>query len=244
MPILIQENNISMAWYSAKEHIMHQRKHQCNNLIVSIQNPLELHASIHYQYDRFCQENNLTKPEKISTTIFPKRAYMILREDRHKLYKKYPETLHKVLKGKWGSYFNQMINWCDSNESINQIEQIINGINKSQKVYKSAYTIQITNPNKHLGWLRGGPCLNHVMIQLESKPKVMSLLAVYRNHDFAVKAYGNYIGLGYLLEFLASQTGFNIGNVTCVSSHAYIDSHYISSLRNINPKERIDEHTV
>ena len=49
---------------------------------------------------------------------------------------------------------------------------------------------------------------------------VVHLSAVYRNHDFISRAYGNYVGLGRVLRFVARQSGFPIGELTCLSSSA------------------------
>lgn len=232
MAYLIREVNVSMAWMKAKDYILEQPGYRCNSLVVFIENPLETDAIIHEQYDFYCETAGITKPNKVSATIFPKRVYEILGCNRKKLYEKYPR-IHKVLKRKWGSYFGQMINWKDNETSLNQIEEIINMINERDNILRAAYTIQIVDPTKHLGWTRGAPCLNQVLIQLENNPRKISLLAIYRNHDFGVKAYGNYIGLGHLLEFLACQTNFDVGTVTCVSSHAFITTRHVAGMRNI-----------
>jgi thymidylate synthase len=71
----------------------------------------------------------------------------------------------------------------------------------------------------------GAPCLNYVAVQLDADTKTMGLLAVYRNHDFFERAYGNYWGLCNLLRFMAKETNFNPGVLTCVSSHAYVDKN-------------------
>ena len=48
------------------------------------------------------------------------------------------------------------------------------------------------------------------------------MLAVYRNHDFLERAYGNYWGLCNLTGFLAPEVDATPGPITCVSSHAYV----------------------
>jgi hypothetical protein len=78
----------------------------------------------------------------------------------------------------------------------------------------------------HALYVIGGPCLHYIFLQLDSDLRTMNMLAIYRNHDFANKAYGNYVGLGDLLEFLCYETNFNVGKLTCVSSHAFIESKY------------------
>lgn len=127
-----------------------------------------------------------------------------------------------------------MIGWSLSKYKnvtpLNQLEQIINKINSRQRIYSSAYTIQIANPMDHSTYVIGGPCLHYIFLQLNNNPKTINMLAIYRNHDFAVKAYGNYVGLGNLLEFLCKETNFNIGKLTCVSSHAFIEPKYKKGL--------------
>ena len=241
MTKLISMNNPSNAWFTAKDYILGQSNLECNNLIVHFKFPLQLCDSIHNSYSNFCMDNNLNEPNKVAATIFPKRTYHILNRDRQKLYKKY-HRIHKVVKGTWGSYFQQMIGWKDSGgKVINQIEEIINMMNDRDRTYKTSYMIQISNPIRHFGWPRGLPCLQKVFVQLDGPSRKMSLLSVYRNHDFGEKAYGNYMGLGHLLEFLAYETGFEIGEVTCVSSHAFIDRRHKHSLQAIRSLGGTDE---
>jgi hypothetical protein len=65
---------------------------------------------------------------------------------------------------------------------------------------------------------RGFPCLSHLSFSLLNG--VVNLLAVYRSHDFISRAYGNYLGLGRVLQFVAHESGFPAGELTCVSSSA------------------------
>ena len=48
----------------------------------------------------------------------------------------------------------------------------------------------------------------------------VSLLAIYRSQDFISWAYGNYLGLGRVLQFVAHESGFPAGELTCVSASA------------------------
>jgi len=228
--------NVSTAWLTAIKYILEQRNLDCFNLMMEILNPLQRSENVQDEYEKFCEERGIKHFSIPAKTIFDNRAYEILGLDRHKLYKKYP-SLHKVLRGKWGSYFGQMINWSIQQEdgteiSRNQIEAIIKRINERERIYKSAYTMQIANPLKHSNYIMGGPCLHYIFLQLESD-RTMNLLSVYRNHDFAIKAYGNYVGLGHLLQFLCHETDFRVGKLTCVSSHAYITGKYRQALSDL-----------
>ncbi len=240
MPHLIQADNVSDGWLQALAHVLAHEDTECTNLMVNIQRPLQTITVIDNHYNLFCAENGLTELRKVADTVFPQRAYEVLQCDRARLYTK-SNRIHKAVRGRWGSYFNQMINWSESSKSVtrNQLEDIITSINERDSVHRKAYVIHITNPVLHLGWPRGGPCLHSVYIQLRPNPREMSIMAVYRSHDFGVKAYGNYIGLGNLLQFLAKETNFAVGNLSCVSSTAFIVAQHKAGLRRI-----IDEHSA
>jgi hypothetical protein len=49
------------------------------------------------------------------------------------------------------------------------------------------------------------------------------MTALYRNHYFVSRAYGNYLGLGWLLKFISSATGREPGELLCVSSLAKLE---------------------
>ena len=48
-------------------------------------------------------------------------------------------------------------------------------------------------------------------------------MAVYRNHYYVQRTLGNLIGLGRLLQFIARETGFDLGTLTIQSTHACLD---------------------
>jgi hypothetical protein len=66
----------------------------------------------------------------------------------------------------------------------------------------------------------GFPCLSHVSFSLQKG--VVHMTALYRNHDFIKRAYGNYVGLGRLLRFVGRQSGWPIGELSCVSASATV----------------------
>lgn len=122
-------------------------------------------------------------------------------------------------------------------DRINQLDNIIQAIRNRSTTQKAAYTIIIQQPGSETIRPRGGPCLNYLALQLvPGKPRSIGLLAVYRNHDFLERAYGNYWGLCLLLQFIAKETGSKVGPITCISSHAYVPNKreaLISFLRNM-----------
>jgi len=64
------------------------------------------------------------------------------------------------------------------------------------------------------------PCL--IALDIKFRNGKLNLFAMFRSHDFGRKAYGNYIGLGKLLNMLAHETGYDVGEVVCYSVSAHI----------------------
>ncbi len=77
----------------------------------------------------------------------------------------------------------------------------------------------------------GFPCLSHVSLSLQKG--VVHMSAMYRNHEFVERAYGNYVGLGRLLRFVAHQSGWPMGELTCVSASVTLGSFSKRSLNDL-----------
>jgi hypothetical protein len=67
----------------------------------------------------------------------------------------------------------------------------------------------------------GGPCLAHV--SLTSVDGYLHLTALYRRHYYLARAYGNFLGLARLLNFLAQESGRQVGQMLVVGTHAQIE---------------------
>lgn len=222
---IIKAKNLSNAWVQALKHIMYNGG-DCLNLMVQIGNPSEREAQIDYAFDRMVRKYRLLPTRHVAYTIFPQRLYEIVNKERSKLYDRYNHGVYPIIKTQWGTYFKRMIDWPFAKEGtkINQIELIVSKLIRRKRIYKAAYTILICSPERNFGQPVGAPCLNYVALQMEPKYKSISLLAVYRNHDFVQRAYGNYIGLSDLQRFICEQSGFEVGGLTVLSSQAYIHS--------------------
>lgn len=227
----VEEDNVSVAWLKAVEHLA-SCGGECSNLMVSIGNPIRTEQTIHNAYEQLLTNHNLLTLKQVEYTIFPRSLYLKVNRDPDRLFEMYnrPGGAYERLKrryGKkfgWGSYFKRMTCYPMSNENggitnINQLAELIQMLNQRARTYKAAYTILIQIPGIDSRRIMGGPCLNYIALQLESS-LVLNALAVYRNHDFIQRAYGNYLGLGCLMEFLCDQTGYSMGRLNCLSSHA------------------------
>lgn len=192
--------------------------------------------------------------ETVAQTIFPKsRLYYACPDpqnpdQRQKLYDDYMRDkmfIRAFNSNSRGTYFQRIIWWPSwdtlKEESVNQLENIIQKIrcgNATRVVYEIAMesptiiktdSINIYNPTLDRKFVTqmGFPCLSYLSIKPESAKKPggkIHMTALYRNHSFISRAYGNYLGLGWLLKFIADATGKDAGELLCISSLAKLDS--------------------
>lgn len=64
------------------------------------------------------------------------------------------------------------------------------------------------------------PCLSHCSFQLESATGKVHLAAYYRSHYMFDRAYGNYLALGHLNAWVATQAGLEAGSLTVMAGCA------------------------
>jgi thymidylate synthase len=156
---------------------------------------------------------------------------------------------------KRGTYFQRLIWWpsWDSTKGINQLENVIQKINsgKSSRVVHelnlddppsvTVNGMHLYNPESDKNFMKvmSFPCLSYISIKPDSIGKSggkVHMTALYRNHHFISRAYGNYLGLGWLLKFIADATGKKVGELLCVSSLAQMD-FYSSGVSKTKTKE-------
>lgn len=225
-PHLIEAKNPGEAWLAVCKYVLANRN-EVRNLIVAIDDPVSVDPVLHGAIEAFCQSQGLLRPKQVAYTIFPDR--LARRWTGAELFDGYNRRrgfFDRVsnMKRSWGTYFRRMTHYEGQHGPVNQLGRIIDAINSRTACHRAAYAILIQQPGGENVRPRGGPCLNYLALQIKpGEPRTISLLAVYRNHDVVERAYGNFLGLGLLLRFLCRETNSAVGQLTCLSAHAYID---------------------
>ncbi len=229
-PVCVVCDDFQTAWLEVVRQLM-SSYWEVRNLIVQIKKPDMFDQTFHDRIKSFAQAQRILGPKHVAYTLFPHRLYKG-RGKAAKLFEAYnkPRGLFDKLQylkpGGWGTYFRRMTSYEVGRGTVNQLDNIIKAIGTRNNICKAAYTIVIQKPGGESILARGGPCLNYIAVQAEpgqeGRPLTVGLLAVYRNHDFLNRAYGNYWGLCNLLMFIANEVSGSPGPLTCVSSHAYV----------------------
>jgi len=222
-PHLITANSIPDAWLAVTGYVL-ANHNEARNVVVAIHDPLSVDPVLHRSIEAFCRDQGLLMPKQVAYTIFPRG--LARRRTASELFDAYNRTrgFFDRVKTGWGTYFRRMTHYEVGHGAVNQLGRIIDAINSRTLCHRAAYTMAIPHPGGENVRTRGAPCLNYLAFQIEpDELQTISLLAVYRNHDVVERAYGNFLGLGWLLRFLCNETESQVGQLTCLSSHAYIN---------------------
>lgn len=169
------------------------------------------------------------------------------------LYRRYLSILPIVLTdpaNRRGTYFSRMISWPGKGaDGANQLGMRIAALRHehnsrrftnntidmdlsvdcdSDDSYTTGTQIYAVTDQRS----RGFPCLVHLSFTLLNG--VLHCTAVYRHHYLMTKAYGNLVGLSYLMRFLCQQTGFKLGELVVNATLADCEP-------SLNPKKLIQE---
>lgn len=241
MAIFVSETNISLAWVTGLTKLV-EAGGEAVNLTVAIANPLVEIQEVRSTLDEFIaarRAGNRKSVEKVSTvanTLFPQSWYRAnlgeaAADHLYELERETRPVSHRT--AKHGTYFERMVAWPDpANGRVNQLSRAIERLSAARErghQRGNQYEVGVTGPMEegiaapivvpgHDNSTRGFPCLSHISFSLHESE--LHLTALYRSHDYVSRAYGNYIGLGRVLSFVGKESGWPIGEVTCISSSA------------------------
>lgn len=86
----------------------------------------------------------------------------------------------------------------------------------------AAHSASIVVPAKNTARM-GFPCMSLCSFQLDGS--YLHMVAHYRSQYMIQRAYGNYVGLGHLLAYVAENVGLMAGELMVVAGYAQIDSN-------------------
>lgn len=251
MAIFVEGENVSAAWVEGLDRLLGAGG-ETVNLTVAIADPTTEVPAVRAVVDAFVDARRRAHPrsvERVSTvanTIFPQSLYIErlgqgAEAHLYGLEERARGVTH--LRNRQGTYFERMVVWPvekprrgQKTETFNQLNQAVTRLRRLREQGKrrgNQFEIGLTSPADQAiavpiiipgrdRQTMGFPCLSHVSLSLQKG--VIHMTAIYRNHEFIRRGYGNYVGLGRLLRFVAQQSGWPVGELTCVSASAAVGS--------------------
>lgn len=178
--------------------------------------------------------------ETVSNTIFPS-SYWNRALDRQELFNRFNKCWPLIKRcdaNKYGTYFRRFTGFENGEKSVNQLEWIIdnwNSGNHRHSVLQAAVFDPRKEHNKQRN--RGFPCLQQVSFNAQGRngEKGLTVTGFYANQTIFEKAYGNYLGLAHLGQFMATEMGLELSGVICISSVATV--HFQKSKKQLESLE-------
>jgi thymidylate synthase len=222
------ESNLSVAWAKAFIELMKPGKEVRHPSIITIQG-FDITGEIENTKikDRLNQELKKHKKnlcDTVAGTIFPVSMWNpLLPNDAEVLFERYKRAWSgiKLCKtNRKGVYFRRLTSYQSKTEAepVNQLQFIIDTY-KQGNHRKSAMQAAIFDPSRdHSNApILGFPCLQQVTFTPIGYDQ-LSITGFYAKQLHFEKAYGNYLGLYQLGQFMAKQLGLKLTQVICFAS--------------------------
>jgi hypothetical protein len=215
------------AWIAAVQHVASVGG-EAYNVVVDIDDPIRhtpRDKAVIMGMDGFLRERRAYPIATVANTIFPQDLYR--RHGAKTFCTEYLRGYDSIRNRGWGRYFERMVRWqTDDGKTIDQLGGLVSKLSQqiaAKRKYKSVYEMTLFDPARDRRRERNRQCLSFLSFKLHPDRGLM-LTAIYRNHHYIARALGNFIGLGNLMAYIAEQVGTTVGPLTCVSTHAEIDS--------------------
>lgn len=207
--------------------------HQAHNVMIDITDPLArgtLSDPVVGEVDAFLRLKDVKPIETVANTIFPYSLYR-----RHGAPAFFDRFTNNVLPKarrpgeRWsGYYFERMINLPreGGGTPINQLVDITTRLRNPSVRARNKFELSIFDPARDVDDSPyGGQCLSFGSFKLrkDGEQERLDLTVMYRNHFYVEKLLGNLIGLGRLMEFVATEGEVTVGELTVISTHATVD---------------------
>ncbi|BEL01822.1 hypothetical protein Q0Z83_000130 [Actinoplanes sichuanensis] len=236
--ISVQAPDVSTAWLAAARRLISEPKRKAIHTVTRIVDPTGETPAIRAAVDQLLAGPNLQGVDTVANTIFPEAIARTCRDHAHLVERyllMYPVLRKRFAKNERGTYFGRLIQYPTTKQPFDQIGAVISRIlierrggNPKTARYETTVAFPEDAANAPI-YVPGTdnspmafPCLSHCSFQADTEGRV-HLLATYRSQYLVQRGYGNYLGLGRLLAHVAQQAGMQVGHLTVVAGHAYLD---------------------
>jgi hypothetical protein len=222
------------AWVSAARRL--EADGDQHGLMLHIKDPVAFalgEDDVVCRVDAFLREHDKCSVSTVANTIFP--AALDRGDGIDALTERYLDVYERRMhrQGEWGRYFHRMVAWPTGSgkgaSTVNQLAENIRSLGAMRRgdarFFGNVTEIALFDPARDLRKKTNRQCLSFIELKPERDGDAwrLSMMAVYRNHYYVQRTLGNLIGLGRLLQFIADQTGFDVGTLTLQSTHACLD---------------------
>lgn len=225
--MIVEGTSISECWLRALQALIASSGKELSPFIASFwtDRAIPTYAGpLETDLNHFLDEIGQPRISTTASTIFPSSLTGGV-DDVFSRFDKVWKYVKHDSKNRNGHYFRRMTNYEDScGNAINQLQHILDTYNGIEGVRnpvhrRSALIATTFDPLKdHTAQpQRGFPCLQQVCF-IPGKGQTLSVNAIYAMQYLSDRAYGNYLGLQRLGNFMAERMGLKLQRVNCIAS--------------------------
>lgn len=225
-PHEIRADTVSHAWVSALAAVAELPGADVFHLNVHIARPAVEIPAVRALADELLEREGRQSVDTVRNTVFPAKLAASspepadLAQRYRKMYPRLRELEHHT--NTQGTYFGRMVEYPTDGGSVDQLNNIVGKLRRSTtgRRIKAMYEMNLDEPGFELRVYRdindhrkrmGFPCLSFCSFQLDRD--TLHMVAHYRNQYLVERGYGNYLGLGQLLEYVAKSAQLHTGNL-------------------------------
>jgi hypothetical protein len=221
-PTIISAATIIDAWRACAELLISKGAHL--NLLVHISKPSAIDVDELSLLDPKNVDASATSLFDVANTIFPSQGpkWTLPAKDFSDYYIPVYRRLGRSVPYSWGFYFQRLVEFGPN--KINQLTRIVDGLNAWGRNHHAAFVAHLSSSDLDKPRPQGAPCLQYVQF-MRGEEDQLTMTAVYRSHDYFLKALGNFVGLSRILAYICKETGLSIGPLSCLSTYAFLGNN-------------------
>lgn len=215
-PETIVAANLSLGWASVLDRLARPGVEAISPLTLSItgfndQGVAAEVPAIRAAVDTLLAAKGKRDVENVAWTIFPERYWQMAEGNRAEFFKIFLEAFPRIQdynpqNNKRGSYFQRMIDFEGSGAGFNQLAWVLDEYDRNPSGRRSKWQATTFDPYRDMLTTAQleFPCLQQVSFTFSGDDGLIAN-AFYATQQIVHKGYGNYLGLGRLGTFMASQ---------------------------------------
>ncbi|MGZ4736233.1 MAG: hypothetical protein ACXV8R_11545 [Acidimicrobiia bacterium] len=235
-PTEIHSANVSEAWVAVVEAVLAMSGAHAFHLIVRVDDPTAEVKAVRRIVDRLLDTSSLAPINEVRNTVFPAAVARRYPEpaDLAERYRTHflPRLRRLDRANRGGTYFGRFVDYPTPEGAVDQLTVVVDKLRRASggKKWKAIYEIDMADGLDLAVYQRGEderklmafPCLSFCSFQLDGDR--LHMLANYRSQYLVQRAYGNYLGLGQLLEYVATAADLRVGQLLIVAGHAAVEA--------------------
>ena len=226
-PLVIVESNLSVAWAKAFLEVFDAGEIAPLLVVIEDLNNQKIPEvpSIRSELDSaLAADKRAASCEETANTIFPISLWNP-QAGRSSLYERYEKIFPRIRRhrrNRNGVYFRRLIAFGSNGDKrgVNQLEHVIRtwhaGNHRRTALQAAIFDPARDHTNQRQ---RGFPCLQQVAFA-RNKDDGLDVTGFYATQYIFGRAYGNYLGLCRLGQFMAHEMGLTLSRVTCIATPA------------------------